>query len=161
MDLGSLLLGLALLLLVAFIVARPLIEGRRLDEAGPTPADDLLAEREGILAALRDLDFDHAMGKIADEDYAPQRAQFVARGVEALKQLEKLGVEDAIEQAIAARRKARPAQEAEAFDFTSVAHAEAACPNCGRLIHPEDKFCARCGAKLPAAGSAAGSALRQ
>ncbi len=158
MDLGSLLLGLALLLLVAFIVARPLIEGRRLDEAGPTPADDLLAEREGILAALRDLDFDHAMGKIADEDYAPQRAQLVARGVEALKQLERLGVEDAIEQAIAARRKARPAREAEAFDFTSfrsgVVRAEAACPNCGRLTHPEDKFCAQCGAKLPAAGSA-------
>ncbi len=156
MDLGSLLLGLALLLLVAFIVVRPLIEGRRLDEAGPTPADDLLAAREEILAALRDLDFDHAMGKIADEDYAPQRAQLVARGVEVLKQLEKLERDDAIEQAIAARRKPRPARAKEA-----VGRAEAACPNCGRLTHPEDKFCARCGAKLPAAGGAAGSALRQ
>src|SRR3990172_11690320 len=96
MDFGSILLGLALLLLAGFIVARPLIDGERPHEAEATPADSLLAERDNLLTALRDLDFDHATGKIADEDYTPQRAQLVARGVSVLKELEALGAEGRI-----------------------------------------------------------------
>jgi double zinc ribbon protein len=124
MDFGSLLLSLALLLLVAFLVARPLLEQRGTPEKESGPADQLLAQRDSLLVALRDLDFDHATGKISDDDYTPQRAQLVAEGVAVLKQLDALrpatlepaqSAEDALERAIAARRRslaeegARPA----------------------------------------------------
>jgi double zinc ribbon protein len=118
MDFGSLLLGFALLLLVGFVVARPLLEPHPAPEKGISPADRLAAQRDSLLTALRDLDFDHATGKIGDDDYAPQRAQLVAQGVVVLKQLDALrpampqpapNAADAVERAVAARR--RPASD--------------------------------------------------
>jgi RNA polymerase subunit RPABC4/transcription elongation factor Spt4 len=93
MDIGSLLLGLALLLVIAFIVARPLLEQTGVPEQPAGPADHLLASREQVLTQLRDLDFDQATGKINQEDYAAQRAQLVADGVAILKQLDAPGIE--------------------------------------------------------------------
>ncbi|HLE26923.1 MAG TPA: zinc ribbon domain-containing protein [Anaerolineales bacterium] len=165
MDFGSILLGLALLLLAGFIVARPLIDGERPHEAEATPADSLLAERDNLLTALRDLDFDHATGKIADEDYTPQRAQLVARGVSVLKELEALGAEgriaaeDEIEQAVAARRRAGKdaadgtergveTEKAARQGLKPITTSDLKCPSCGALALPEDKFCAKCGTRL-------------
>ena len=146
MDLGSLLLGLALIIVVAAFVARPLLERPQLSEAAPGPADELLAEREQVLTALRDLDFDHATGKIEADDYQAQRAVLVGRGVEVLRLLDSLGVDTApaerldeeIEAAVAARRRKPQAAPAPA------------CPSCGKPYTAEDAFCSRCGARLRA-----------
>lgn len=114
MDLGSIFIGALLFALVIFLVAQPLIEQRGVREKRVTRTDALLAERETILDALRDLDFDHAMGKLTTEDYTPQRLQLVARGAAVLRELDTLGVttaasaEDEIERAVAARRKGKP-----------------------------------------------------
>ena len=173
MDIASLLLGLAVLLLVAFVVARPLLEQRGVREKEISRADQLLAERDGLLTTLRDLDFDHATGKIGDEDYAPQRAQLVAQGVAVLKQLDGLGragresrqTDDTLEQAIAARRaktaaRAAPGPEdvieaeiAARRKLSSEARRAPAantvtCPNCGAPAQPGDLFCGKCGTKL-------------
>lgn len=129
MDIGSLLVGLALLAVVAFVVAQPFLERPGGRERQVTQADALIAEREQVLDALRDLDFDHAMGKITTDDYTPQRERLVQRGVALLQQLDALGVvpapangtggvlEAEMERAIAARRQrgagAQPAPEAE------------------------------------------------
>jgi hypothetical protein len=186
MDLGSLLLGLALFLLVAFIVARPLIEKRGLREKELGPADRLIARRDIILNALRDLDFDHATGKIADDDYAPQRAQLVAQGVAVLKQLDELGAvgerlqpgADRIEQAVAARRRARRDGEGESDDPIEAAIAArrrsasapvsasgavgaplqgVTCPHCGAAAQAGDRFCSRCGQSLSLTCAACGT----
>jgi hypothetical protein len=128
MDIASIFLGLALLFLVLFVVARPLVEGQGIRERKPGPIDELLFERERILLALRDLDFDYATGKLVDEDYTGPRAELVARGAEVLRQLDALGAgpgarsgadleEDEIERAIAARRaRPQPAAPAPADD---------------------------------------------
>ncbi len=92
MDIGSVLLGLALLALIAFAVARPFMEKTAADEQPAGSADQLLGERDRVLTQLRDLDFDQAMGKINQEDYAALRAQLVVAGVAILKQLDALGV---------------------------------------------------------------------
>jgi hypothetical protein len=165
MDLGSLLLGLALLLVVAFIVARPLIEKRGLREKEFGPADRLLAQRETVLNALRDLDFDHTTGKITAEDYAPQRAELVAQGVAVLKQLDELGVapngasasaDDEIERAVRARRKVAPRAVDDLIEGEVAARRRArapaadavTCPQCGASAQASDKFCPQCGAAL-------------
>jgi len=165
MDIGSLLLSLALLLLVGFIVARPILEQRGAREKEISRADQLVAERESLLTALRDLDFDHATGKISDEDYAPQRAQLVAQGVAVLKQLDALrpalredtaSAADEIERAVAARRKTRAAATVEdqieaevAARRKPVPAANAViCPNCGASAQPGDRFCPKCGQTL-------------
>ena len=158
MDIGSLLLGFALLLVSAFIVARPIIEKQGLHEKQLDPADALLAQRDALLAALRDLDFDHTTGKITAEDYAPQRAKLVAEGAALLRQLETLGVtraEDPVEQAIRAYRKTI-AHEGDAIETAIAARRHAPtvevspCPACGAVAQASDKFCPKCGATLSA-----------
>jgi hypothetical protein len=109
MDIGSLLFGLALLLVVVFVAAQPLLERPAAPGSPASAADALQAEREAILAVLRDLDFDHATGKITAEDYAAQRARLVQRGAEVLRVLDAQSDADPtevdIERAIAARRR--------------------------------------------------------
>ncbi len=109
MDIGSLLLALALVIAVAAFVARPLLQ-RNSARPFAAASDDLVAQREAVLIELRDLDFDHATGKIGDDDYAAQRARLTAKGVEIFRALDArrpapaAGGDD-IEKAIAARRR--------------------------------------------------------
>ncbi len=123
MDLGSVLLGLALLLVVAFVAVRPLLEQHGLNDEPATRAEQLINGRERVLVQLRDLDFDQATGKINADDYAAQRAILVAEGVAILKQLDALGVpsddteassaapDDPIEAAVARKRALRAPAE--------------------------------------------------
>jgi hypothetical protein len=165
MDLGSILLGVALVLVVAFIVARPLLEQAGVPDDAPGPDEALLVERERVLTALRDLDFDHTMGKLVEDDYAAQRAALVAQGAAVLRQLDALALahephdanlDSEMEQAIA-RRRSRPAAagraptpEAEPEIEAAVAgrrqtHASRFCTHCGQPLRSDDRFCGACG----------------
>lgn len=87
MPIGSVLLILALAVLVAFIVARPFSETER-SWTDTEELSALLAERERILEALLELDFDHQLGKVPEEIYASQRADLVNKGAQVLKELD-------------------------------------------------------------------------
>ena len=120
MDIGAILIGLAALILVVFLVSQPLMDRRQRREETVSEADRLRDERDRILTTLRDLDFDHASGKVLDEDYAPRRASLVAEGAAVLKQLDELKpagpapLDGEVEQAIAARRRGAGAGSAPA-----------------------------------------------
>lgn len=112
MDIGSILLLLALCILVMLFIARPLLEPKR--SVIITTEHDLshwLAERDRALNALQELDFDYALGKIPEEDYPATRAWLVQSGTEILRKLDELQPNEAagsnidrIEAAIASRR---------------------------------------------------------
>lgn len=115
MDLGSIFLILALLILVGLFIGRPLVEDHKVlvkqKEAEDHNRSMLMAERDRILNALQELDFDHALGKIPEEDYPEQRNLLLQRGANILRELDVLETqiehetaEDRIEAAIAARR---------------------------------------------------------
>lgn len=148
MDLGFIFLAVALIGLVIFVVAQPFFERVRASQRDNAVAEQLGAQRDLILTAVRDLDFDHVTGKIADEDYTAQRALLMARGAEVLKQLDSTGVVDeaqSIEQAIAARRRAaRRTSEAPTPSLASTL----SCPDCGTAYHVGDRFCSGCGRAL-------------
>src|SRR5512145_657270 len=97
MDIGSLLLILALFLFVAWFIARPFFETQP-KFAGPGGSNEharsfLLAERERVLTALQELDFDHTLGKVPENDYPIQRAALLQRGADILRQMDTLAIE--------------------------------------------------------------------
>ena len=116
MEIGSIFLILALLLVVGLFVGRPLFDNKREKLITATDAADhqrstLLAERDRMLTALSELDFDYTLGKIPEEDYPVQRTLLLQKGAGLLRQLDALETEagagdlgEQLEAAITARR---------------------------------------------------------
>jgi hypothetical protein len=117
MEPGSFLLILALVVLVGLVVTRPLMDPiqRGQKKQGPVALDNdrsvLLAERDRLLRSLKELDFDHLLGKIPEEDYPSQRQNLLQRGVNILQKLDQYelaesanGLELQLEAAISAHR---------------------------------------------------------
>lgn len=169
MDPGSILLLLSVLLVAGFVIARPFL-GHQAAIASQHDRERsaLLAEREQVLDALQELDFDFTLGKIAEADYPAQRAVLLQRGANVLQQLDDLdakkpgrAVSDDVERAIADRRKSvngGPRQPVAADDeverLIAARKRELAgrpggfCHQCGQAIQLSDKFCSKCGASV-------------
>ncbi|MEX2143288.1 MAG: hypothetical protein WD740_01725 [Anaerolineales bacterium] len=86
---GSLLLFLALLVLVALFVSRPLFLADNAEAELDSEISRWLAERERVLEALTELDADWQMGKVPQDIYSSQRDQLLVKGSIALEHLEK------------------------------------------------------------------------
>ncbi len=120
--------------------------------------DDLLAQRDGVYATLRDLEQDRELGKLNADDYNALREKYMARAAEILRELDMLkGEGDAqaasaeLETEIAALRAYPPAPiSAQSVPVPAPQRsADLFCTNCGRQYKQGDKFCARCGRALP------------
>jgi RNA polymerase-binding transcription factor DksA len=163
MTIGSILLGVALAVLVGLVLARPLLQASREEQGKVSRRQLLLAEKEAILAQIRDLDFDHDTGKMPDEIHQQQRAQLMNSAADVLRQLEQLevkasqppdpvangavDVDDDIETAVARMRQARKVKSAPK-PTTASANGGGYCPQCGHPFDAGDKFCVSCGQKL-------------
>ncbi len=114
MDIGSLFLITALLIFVGLFIGRPLLERKAVPRSQEEhDLSSLLAEKDRILNALQELDFDFSLGKIPDQDYPVQRAIMLQKGAAILRQIDEHAaqakdedMEALIEAAIAARRAA-------------------------------------------------------
>ena len=129
-------LGLLLILSVAAAVASPLLAGgsTAMPEEVPAAEQTELFEREKNVAllAIREAEFDLAMGKLSDEDYAALRGVYEERALGALGEL------DAIQQSEADKRpdSAPKGPDAAAGSF---------CTRCGVAFKADDRFCGGCG----------------
>jgi len=164
MDIGSILLILGILVVVALYISQPLMNRH---STAVSEHDHeysmLLAERDRILNALQELDFDNILGKIPEDSYPAQRTELLQRGAAILQQLDEhfdpetaddMGVQleaildthredtagsehpssdDKLEATIASRRRA---QKSRSGGF---------CPHCGHALKQSDRFCSKCG----------------
>lgn len=152
MDVNSILFILSLLILVILYVSQPFVTQRSVSvTTTDREVSSLLAERERILEALEELDFDNSMGKIPEENYPTQRARMIQQGAKVLQQLDTYhqanpGLQTDIQaqdkssddlEAMIAKRKKGGSKKSGAF-----------CHNCGRHFEPSDHFCANCGVDL-------------
>lgn len=88
MDIGAIFLLMALFTLVAMFLAQPYMERRaKIVSAEEFEHSTLLAMRDRYINALKELDFDHELGKIPAEDYPAQRAELLKKGADALRQI--------------------------------------------------------------------------
>jgi hypothetical protein len=131
------LVGLAMLRTV-----RPLVTGgdERTVMIGDRTRASLEREKALALRAIKELEFDRAMKKIAEEDFQELSSRLRARAIRIMGQLDAGGGYRAqIEQDLARRlatTAAPPAQTA------------SACASCGTRNDPDAKFCKQCGQQL-------------
>lgn len=91
MDIAALFFTLAILVLVALYLYAPL--ARRY--ARPVTEEEhelsaLMAERDRVINALQELDFDFKLGKIPSEDYPAQRANLLQKGAGVLRKIDEM-----------------------------------------------------------------------
>lgn len=167
MELSTIFLLLAILILVGLYLYSPFIarSRRAADEAHELSA--LMAERDRVINALQELDFDFQLGKIPGEDYPAQRAALLQKGADILRKLDELApasstgrdVEARIEKEAAARRADAAAQKPEPGDEEleemiasrrQLRKDKSAgfCPKCGKPVLVTDRFCPSCGKSL-------------
>ena len=144
MAIGSILLGLSLLILVALFLARPLLASKPQQTTSSDKRLQLEQEKESYLNEIHALDFDHETGKIPTDVYEQQRAQLLNEAAAVLKALDEMPAEDGdvysqIEAAVAERR----------HQYAMSSNGQAGfCTQCGQPLDLGDKFCAGCGQPL-------------
>lgn len=168
MNLGAFFLVLALALAVIFYIVQPFLERRgRRTTAEAHEVSALMAERDRVVNALQELDFDFNLNKIPAEDYPVQRAELLKKGAEVLKKLDELApnevgtsAEDRVEKAVAARRADLASTSDTVRDDDDVEALIAArrktrkeksggfCPRCGKPVLVSDRFCPHCGKSI-------------
>jgi hypothetical protein len=145
-----------------FRAAHALIRGDNAAEAGVATGmrrKELDREKKALLKALKELDFDHQMGKVSDKDFADISAQYRARAIRVMRQLDDAGrdYEAMIAKDLAARVK-KPEPEKGSSAVSSQLSASAPdperCGKCGTRNDSDAEFCKKCGGKLASAEAA-------
>jgi hypothetical protein len=85
--------GFAVVLAVALFVAAPLFAAPETspDDEAPSERERWERQRRQALAAIKETELDHQMGKLSDEDFARMRERFEGRALEAIAALERKG----------------------------------------------------------------------
>ena len=130
------LLGSALL--IALIVLWPALRSDQHEQwifsEEDTPAGRLSTRREVLVGNIADLDFEFAMGKLAESDYLSLRDNLKRQTLKVMEQLEV--IESTGEES--APRGADPV----------TAPATAFCSACGASLPPRAAFCPSCGSAV-------------
>ncbi len=146
---------LGILAVTGYWVFRPLFRPEPLETVSPkhreTRQKTLQRRKEDVYEAIKEMDFDYGMGKISEDDYEELKSQYKATAVEIIKDLDGIGGEDdvegAIEREIQKLRKKKPPKRKGGKGKGAVLTINF-CPQCGRKVAPNDKFCQDCGVKL-------------
>lgn len=105
-------------------------------------------EKALVLRTIKELEFDRAMGKVSDKDFAEMSGRLRLRAAGLIRQLDAgQGYREQIEQEIQKRIKARPASDVGRVPQSG----PAACAECGTPNDPDAKFCKNCGGRMAAA----------
>ena len=80
---------------LVFRAAHALVKDAPVVEAGAVVTGkrrkELEREKQSLLKALKELDFDHQMGKVSDKDFADISATYRARAIRVMRQLDEAG----------------------------------------------------------------------
>ena len=161
----QLIAGLVMALAAILLVLEPLLRAASgLSVEAPLPlfadsdddADPRFARRDRALAALKEIDFDRATGKLSEDDYGKLKAEFTEEALAALREADAAAeappaavapsaishlpaaAPDEVEKLIASARKGgNGGRKSRRF-----------CYECGAALQGSRRFCTDCGAVL-------------
>ncbi|MGD0484413.1 MAG: zinc ribbon domain-containing protein [Gemmatimonadales bacterium] len=160
-----LVLGIVVALGAVALVLDPVLRpGRARPDAAPEAEDDPKEHRKDLaLAALKEIEFDRATGKLDDADYERMKATYTTEALEAIRAADAGAAPVPREPALAKRQvPAGVAAGAGAVDAAAdddpaealiAAKRQAAksgrrfCAECGAELEGAGKFCVECGAR--------------
>jgi cytochrome c-type biogenesis protein CcmI len=143
--------AILLIAAVALFVAAPLSDdvlGRR------SPSSNAGLERRAhdhalAVQALRDLEFDHAMGKLDADDYRALRERLESRALATMGGPEKARRQSPLDQVAAVAAASQSVAPARTITVNF-------CPQCGTKTGSAYNFCANCGAAIAVTATAGG-----
>ncbi|MBI5035124.1 MAG: zinc ribbon domain-containing protein [Chloroflexi bacterium] len=135
--------------------------------------ENLVTQRDATYSAIKDLENDHAMGKLSDHDYRSLRAKYEMKAVAILQELDAFSgsksdhtptANDELIESEVARLRRNSASGAMNCPKCGTAHTAddvfcakcgtslrgVRCPSCGKRAALGDKFCSKCGATIEA-----------
>jgi hypothetical protein len=151
----AILIGLVVAIAAVLLVLDPILRPEPAAAAPEgEPEDDPLERKKQLaLAALKEIEFDRATGKLSDGDYQAMLTRYTKEAVDALREAEAPAAggnghglralagaaasgsgEDAVERLIA---EARKASKGKRF-----------CTSCGAVLEGSGRFCIECGARM-------------
>jgi membrane protein implicated in regulation of membrane protease activity len=132
-------------------LARALVkepEGVELKVATGRRRKQLEREKQMVIKALKELEFDHQMGKVSEADFREIGDQYRKRAMRAMRQLDLIEADTdyrkLVERDLATHTKKEPPQEAPK-------PAKPTCAACGTHNDGDAEFCKKCGKPLKAA----------
>lgn len=153
---SSVFLGIAAFTLVMvigllFSAARALVAPGGVEVAHATGRrkKELEREKASLLKALKELEFDHEMGKVSVGDFREIGGQYRARAMRVLRQLDEQGADykALVDKELKARMGAK---QAEPDAPRSSENKPARCASCGTTNDSDAVFCKKCGKKVAA-----------
>ncbi len=161
----ALVIGIVVALAAVALVLAPIVWPERLRPvaAPEEPEDDPREHRKDLaLAALKEIEFDRATGKLDDADYERMKTSYTAEALEAIRAVDAAAAPIPQEPALAKRQvpaavgaetAAEATPGADAVEALIAAKRKAAkggrrfCAECGAELEGPGKFCVECGAK--------------
>lgn len=129
----ELLVMLILLVIVGALILWPLLRPQAASPPAAVPADESHRGRIA-LNAIKELEFDFATGKIAEDDYKALRTRYEAKAVEVLTR---------------PQPAPKPADlDAELEGAIRAARGRRVCASCGGSLPAAARFCPACGTPL-------------
>ena len=134
---------------IAIVVYPYFKTSRELDVSFASASDPVLetlvVQRDSTYAAIKDLEFDHAMNKLSDADYKSLRAKYETKAVAILQELDSM--------AALQKRHARPKLSDESIEqqvrqMRGGTAKVVLCSQCGTRAASSDRYCAKCGAPV-------------
>ena len=158
MEITSIIVGVGLFAVSIAYVILPFRQKRLNTTSALDARTSQKGQRDAVLSALRELDFDFRTGKISEEDYTPLRTQLMVEAAQYIETEEKES--EQLEALIRTRRATQkqgfkcehcdaPIRAGQRFcsKCGSAINYEQ-CPSCGKKIQPGDLFCSACGNKI-------------
>ena len=96
------------------------------------------SERQAAVAALREIEFDRATGKLSDSDYAELKTRYAQQAILAMRR----------EGPTVAATVDRPTDDDIEAAVRAYRDGHGACPSCGPRPEPDAVFCSSCGRYL-------------